>query len=226
MRNLFLSLVLANLGYAAWSAWFRQPAAEGLADRDTGVAGLTLVAELEEAAMRAVQSLQSASGFPVPGSGAVVSATQRCVSLGPFEELAQAAAAGAALRSSGLAPSQRVVEGDIWVGYWVHLTEIPTRSGAEQMLQRLHESGIADAYIVPGGEESQTISLGVFSEVSRAANVHEQARSLGYSPAVTDRSRRGTLYWIDVGLGPGDVLDLETLQAPGRINRLEQRPCP
>jgi len=130
------------------------------------------------------------------------------------------------LRTAGFEPSQRVVDGEVWVGYWVHLAGIPTRETANEILERLRANGIADSYIVPGAEESQIISLGVFSEISRAAGIREQVRALGYDPTVADRSRRATLYWIDIRAAGDAVIDLEALQPPGRINRLEQRPCP
>jgi hypothetical protein len=33
------------------------------------------------------------------------------------------------------------------------------------------------------------------------------------------------VYWIDVTLAEGQVLDFDALQPPGRIIRLEQRAC-
>ena len=126
----------------------------------------------------------------------------------------------------GFTPSQRVVDGEVWVGYWVHLADIATRDAANEILAALRANDISDAYIVPGAEESQIISLGVFSEINRAASVRERVRSLGYEPTVADRSRGATLYWIDIVAAPDVPIDLEALQPPGRINRLEQRRCP
>jgi hypothetical protein len=229
MRNLFLILVLLNLGYAAWSAWIAQPNATGSVASSRAVGGITLVSELEPAALEAIESLQVAAPPappPPPPASAESSTVDRCISVGPFQELAQASAAQSALRSAGFTPNQRVVEGDIWVGYWVHLTDIPTREQAEEILERLRNNDISDSYIVPGGDESrQMISLGVFSEINRAATVREQVRALGYSPTVADRSRRATLYWVDVLAPANATIDLDSLQPAGRINRLEQRTC-
>jgi hypothetical protein len=33
------------------------------------------------------------------------------------------------------------------------------------------------------------------------------------------------VYWVDVALAPGQALDFDALQPPGRIIRLEQRAC-
>ena len=227
MRNICLVLVLANLGFAAWAAWYAQPRAETARVVEPDVPRITLVSELEGAAREALASLSEDAPEPVATTAPASAAAgpQGCTSVGPFEELAQASSAQAALRAAGYAPSQRVVDGEVWVGYWVHLPGIPTREAAAEILERLRANDIADSYIVPGGQESHTISLGVFSEISRAGTVREQVRALGYDPTVADRSRRATLYWIDVTATDGAEIDLDMLQAPGRINRLEQRPC-
>jgi len=227
MRNLFLALVLANLGFAAWAAWYAEPQTSSGVLANARVPGITLVSELEEAALETIEALSEAAPEPAPPPIPVLETvdTQRCISVGPFEELAQASAAQAALREAGFTPNQRVVDGDVWVGYWVYLPGIATRDEANEILGQLRANDISDSYIVPGGEETQTISLGVFSEISRAGSIREQVRELGYDPTVADRSRSATLYWVDVLAVSESEIDLDALQAPGRINRLEQRFC-
>jgi hypothetical protein len=78
---------------------------------------------------------------------------------------------------------------------------------------------------VTPGDAGFLISLGVFSEISRAGTLREQVRALGQEPVIVDRTRRGTVYWIDLQLPTDAGLDLEALQTPGRITRLEQRNC-
>lgn len=227
MRNLFLALVLANLAFAAWTRWFA-PDRPGLPlPGDSDAAGLTLVSELAGDA-----GDPSDVDPPAPDGAAEASpplttlAETRCISLGPFRELSQAATAAANLRSTGLRPTQRLAEGDIWVGYWVYLPDFPSRAEADKALSKLRANGVSDSYIVPGGETGHTISLGVFSEIKRAGRRREEVRRLGFDPLVVDRNRRGTVYWVDLTLEPGEDLSPEKLQAlPGRIIRLERRGC-
>jgi len=228
MRNTALALILANLAFAAWAAWFAGPRATAPARGPSVPGGITLISELEASAVEALEESQPA---PPPEPARVATAdpspsAERCVSVGPFQELAQASAAQGILRDAGFAPNQRVVDGEVWVGYWVHLADIPTRETANEILAVLRENDISDSYIVPGAEESQIISLGVFSEINRAASVRQRVRALGYEPTVADRSRGATLYWIDIVAAGDQMIDLDALQPPGRINRLEQRRCP
>jgi hypothetical protein len=237
MRNLFLVLVLTNLGFAAWHNWFAEEPREV---RYSGpeIANILLPSELAVSP----EELRPAPQIPdepvseqddvpapeqddAPTTEAATSVAQACVSVGPFRELSQAATAAANLRTDGLDPVQRAVEGDIWVGYWVYIAAIPTIDEAEAILAKLKDSGIADSYVIPGSDTGNLISLGVFSEIARAGSRLSEVRELGYEATISDRTRRATVYWVDVLLDEGRALDFESLQPPGRIMRLEQRPC-
>lgn len=262
MRNLFFALALANLGFAAWSAWYA-PAPRAVRSADDGLPRLTLVSEVpadlrttgvvveeeeplpappdESGALVATQAADTAEGDAAPAAGAAaepatapaaepalgeaLGSTAGCTSVGPFRELSQAAAAAATLRMAGFEPMQRVAEGDIWIGYWVYIPAIPTEAEANEILAKVRAEGITDSYVIPRSDSGNLVSLGVFSEISGVSRRRDQVRALGLEPQVVDRTRRATVYWIDVDLGPEQTLDFEALQPPGRIIRLEQRPC-
>jgi cell division septation protein DedD len=255
MRNLFLVLVLANLAFAAWSAWFA-PTQRAGRPADEGIPQLTLVSEVP-ADLRssgvavepsdapdapAVDELPSAAAAvaPVPAPAptadgeapgqqsaaeAAPPAAARCTSVGPFRELSQAATAAAALRAAGHQPLQRVAEGDIWIGYWVYIPAIATEREANEILAKMRADGISDSYVIPNSDSGNLVSLGVFSEISGVSRRREQVRALGFEPQVVDRTRRATVYWIDISLDADQTLDFDSLQTPGRIVRLEQRDC-
>jgi cell division septation protein DedD len=265
MRNLFLALVLANLGFAAWTAWFAPSQRPGR-PADEGLPALTLVSEVPadlrsssvplrglprgvvvepaaEAASRALEPPPNSAptDAATPVSDAIVPREQlataaaagqsappegaRCTSVGPFRELSQAATAAAALRAAGHQPLQRVAEGDIWIGYWVYIPAIATEREANEIVAKMRAEGITDSYVIPNSDSGNLVSLGVFSEISGVSRRREQVRTLGFEPQVVDRTRRATVYWIDISLGAGQTLDYDSLQTPGRISRLEQRAC-
>jgi hypothetical protein len=156
-----------------------------------------------------------------PGNAAAGS----CTTIGPFRELSQAATAAATLRAAGFEPEQRVAEGDIWIGYWVYIQAIPSMEQANQILAKVRESGITDSYVIPNSDSGTLVSLGVFSEISGVSRRRDEVRALGFEPHVVDRTRRATVYWVEVTLRDDQAVDFESLQPPGRIMRLEQRPC-
>jgi hypothetical protein len=255
MRNLFLTLVLANLGFAAWHVWYA-PLTPVLHAPDSTLPTITLVSEvpvdLHTAGSVNDAQLQPAAATPTPASAPVAAAAtpptpvvvtpqaketlaaavpkgdagaSRCTTIGPFRELSQAATAASTLRNAGFEPEQRVAEGDIWIGYWVYIQAIPSIEEANKILAKVRESGIADSYVIPNSDSGNLVSLGVFSEISGVSRRRDEVRALGFEPHVVDRTRRATVYWVEVMLRADQTIDFESLQPPGRIMRLEQRPC-
>lgn len=227
MRNLVFLLILANGLFWAWEHWLRPQSGSERAAVPVQE-GLTLVSEVDADAETSLgANLDPATtgdaAAEITVAAAAPESLRRCVSLGPFRDLPEAASIGATLKRSGLAPKQRVGEGDIWIGYWVHIDNLSSRAQAEQVLRGLREGGVTDSYIV-SEDGGHGISLGVFSEIKRAGTRREQVKKLGFDPVVTDRSRRGTVYWVDVELNEPEQLDLASLQQ-GRIVRLEGRDC-
>ena len=185
MRNLCLALVLANLAFAAWTAWYGKPPAPATSAQATGLP-IRLVGEAEggkddaRVETGSAVAVESAGGAveralapdesdsvatvvaPHTGNAAIAAAVDsgggvsvaaaagRCISVGPFAEAARAEAAAAALESAGYVAAPRTAEGEIWVGFWVHIDAIPSRAEANDMLARLRDNGLPDAYLIPG----------------------------------------------------------------------------
>ena len=95
------------------------------------------------------------------------------------------------MREATYEPRTRVAEGDIWAGLWVYLDDLPSRDEAQRAMSLLKRRGISDAYIMPSADQTNDISLGVFSEPARAQRRAEEIRALGFTPTIADRTRRG-----------------------------------
>lgn len=149
----------------------------------------------------------------------------RCVAVGPFAEAAQAEAAVATLNGGGIPASLRVEQQEIWEGYWVYVGGLPSIERANAALAELAENGIADAYVIPNSDSGILISLGVFSDVTRAGSQAERAGRFGLAATITERIRTEETRWIELEMNGEESEALELLQQPGRISRLEQREC-
>jgi len=162
------------------------------------------------------------------GGAALLSNVKRCISVGPFREVTEAAHAAATLRAAHYDPRQRAAEGEVWAGVWVYLPTPAGRGAADPILAKLKAGGIDDALEMPGPNEGSVISLGLFSEPKRAQARVAQAQALGLNPGIADRKRTGNVYWIDIDLKPTDtLLNPADLQGEaGRIVRLEVKGCP
>jgi hypothetical protein len=250
MKALFLGLLLANVFYFAWARWHspgdRLPAEAAVTSVPTlqlAEEALTPLAQSSERTAGAVSEElpagQAAQDEPVDPAeqvaastgareGELLTSVVRCVTIGPFRDLAEATQASATLRGGGYDPRTRVAEGDVWAGLWVYLADLPSHEEAQRAMALLKRRGISDAYIMPSADLTNDISLGVFSEPARAQRRAEEIRTLGFTPTIADRTRRGTVYWIDLDLKPTDgIISPDELQSEsGRIVRLEVLACP
>lgn len=227
--------MLANVCYLLWQHGIAK-APESVPAPAAALATLKLASESPEAARS-----DPSGAAPAPliaqgasetardsGSPGLLTNVRRCISVGPFRDVSEAAHAASTLRSGGYDPRQRVADGEVWAGVWVYLPLPATRAVAEQTLAKLKAGGIDDALEMPGPNEGSVISLGLYSEPKRAQSRVAQAQALGFNPGIADRKRNGNVYWIDIDLKPTDsLLNPSDLQGEsGRIVRLEVKGCP
>jgi hypothetical protein len=240
LKTLVVCLVLANVCYFLWEHGIAK-APESVAAAAPPPGTLKLASEASESARnesnsRAGAAAPFAAGVaPGPsegerdaGNSGLLTNVKRCISVGPFRDVSEAAHAASTLRGGGYDPRQRVADGEVWAGVWVYLPLPAARSVAEQTLAKLKAGGIDDALEMPGPSEGPVISLGLYSEPKRAQSRVAQAQALGFNPGIADRKRTGNVYWIDIDLKPTDsLLNPSDLQGEsGRIVRLEVKGCP
>src|ERR1700761_3619870 len=233
LKSLVVSLFLANVCYFLWQHGIAKAPETLVASPAPG--GLKLVSESPEFT-RGDASGSAASPAPAPLSAGgpaapaenLLTNVKRCISVGPFRDVSEAAHAASTLRGGGYDPRQRVADGEVWAGVWVYLPLPASRATADQTLAKLKAGGIDDALEMPGPNEGSVISLGLYSEPKRAQARVAQAQSLGFNPGLADRKRNGNVYWIDIDLKPTDsLLNPSDLQGEsGRIVRLEVKGCP
>jgi hypothetical protein len=231
-------LVLANVGYFLWARGIaKTPEAPALG---LPAATLKLASESSETPRAAGPDAGNAAAAGITGTDApradagdgvrqgLLTNVKRCISIGPFRDVSEAAHAATTLRGGGYDPRQRVADGEVWVGVWVYLPLPPSRAAGDQTLAKLKAGGIDDALEMPGPNEGSVISLGLYSEAKRAQARVAQAQALGFNPGIADRKRTGNVYWIDIDLKPTDsLLNPADLQSDaGRIVRLEVKGCP
>ena len=162
------------------------------------------------------------------GGSGLLTNVKRCISVGPFRDVSEAAHAASTLRGGGYDPRQRVADGEVWAGVWVYCRCRRHGPWLNKRLAKLKAGGIDDALEMPGPNEGSVISLGLYSEPKRAQTRVAQAQALGFNPGIADRKRNGNVYWIDIDLKPTDsLLNPSDLQGEsGRIVRLEVKGCP
>ncbi len=201
MKIALMFLAVANILYFMWGQFVAAPVDRG-------------VVVVNEAALGpALSVVRSATTETTPDDVGTVSVERpsefaaaigrSCVSIGPFKTNPEADAAMAEYRDEGMLASVRTTEGELFVGHWVQIRNIPDREAGNAILEQLRAGGLGDAYLVPTDEEGLKISLGLFGEMARAERVELQAKSLDLPADITRRMREATVFFVDIGLPPG-----------------------
>jgi hypothetical protein len=201
MKNLLLLLLLANILYFMWGKFAVDEPQPGIAVVSESDLGPPLQVTTEQD----VYSIASVGA--VLGSGdpsdleAVVG--RSCVTIGPFKAVDDADLAVLEYRKEGMMAVSRSATGQIFVGHWVQIRNVPDETVADTMLKTLSDGGLTDAYMVRTEDEGLKISLGLFGELDRAEKVELKARSLELEADISPRMRDGTVFFVDIGLLPG-----------------------
>ena len=201
MRNLLMLLVLANVLYFMWGRFVEEPEQQGIVVVRESELGPPLTVTRSTVA-EAATSVGAVLGSGKPSDLAAV-VGRSCVTIGPFRTAADADAALAGIQAQDMRAGVRATEGQLFVGHWVQIRNIPDRESGNQILAKLRDGGLGDAYLVPTDDEGLKVSLGLFGERSRAERVELQAKSMDLPADITPRMRDATIFFVDVGLPPG-----------------------
>lgn len=188
MRVLFLLLLLANVLFLAWTRWVvpPPPATAGAAVAASALQPIRLQQELTAATTVAAATV---------GDDLLAAA---CVSVGPFGDPAHAEAARLQLERLGFSSRRRVAQDEVRVGYWVRVPNLATPADATNALTALQAAGLGDAYIVDGDEAVTTLSIGVYADEGKAAEVAQAVQAAGFTAETSDRLRTLEVLWLDV----------------------------
>jgi hypothetical protein len=198
MKNLLLLLLLANILYLVWGMATEKPPEAGVAIVDESDLGPPLELLQTEAA----PSVGAMLGSGRPSDLAAV-VGRSCVSIGPFTNSADAERVFQDYQNDGMRSVVRSTQGQLFVGHWVQIRNIPDREVGNAMLKKLVAGGLSDAYLLPTDDEGLKISLGLFGEMARAERIEIQAESLNLPAEITPRMRDATVFFVDIALPPG-----------------------
>ena len=250
MRAWIVILLLANLAFAAWALLIDKPLAPPAARDISHLPRLLLPGEVagkpapgatagavgnhagagSNPTSAAANATTGATTGAAAGGVASAAANAHCVTVGPFSDLAIAAAAAALLQSRGFTPTQRDEPGPDLIVYWVYLDKLPSDAAANRLLKKLHDSGLTDARVMPlaAPAEGRRISVGLFNERSGAERRARQVRGLGLTPEITGQHESEASYWVDINLtSPGQSVSTQGLLPPAAVGaHLEIRDCP
>ncbi len=192
-----LALVLANLGYFAWRIWIAPPAAGSVPWRAPGAVSVPAALPAGMGAIDLAGEARDDLPAAVPAAPVPV-----CLQLGPFAEPIATAEALIEIRSRGFAPTV-IYPPEVVPRRWVvRIDGLPTEADQERVMARLKAAGFSDFAALPRETRTYAVSLGVFSEPSRAARRSAQLQAAGIAARIVPLYAPVAERWLQVTLDP------------------------
>lgn len=219
LRLLFVLLIALNIAVGAWLL-LGQDDVHGRSATDAGVPELHLLSERPPAPSSApapasptttigAATAATAAG-PTPNAAPVAQApapappppsrpnTYTCMALGPFATQTDMRNARSALTSQAARMRQRQEQTTQTTGWWVYLPGGGSRDKALELGRRLAAANVGEYFVVSAGDQSNTISLGLFKDPANARRRREQVVAAGFPAQMTERTESVAEYWLDV----------------------------
>ncbi|HWU77390.1 MAG TPA: SPOR domain-containing protein [Rhodanobacter sp.] len=200
LRLLFVLLSALNIAVGAWLV-LGQPYAHGGNPTDPGVPELHLLSELP-----------APSGSPAaPGAPGTVAAegsnSYSCLTLGPFDTPQDLRNARQALSGQTTRMRSRQELASQTSGWWVYLPAASSRAKALEQARQLDAHQISDYFVVGSGDQSNTISLGLFKDPANARKRRDEVVAAGLPAQLSERSQSVPEYWLDMVVADGTHFD-------------------
>lgn len=199
-RILFLILLAANLGLAAWLWLAPRPASGALPVADAGVARLVLLSEQGD-------PLANAAELAGPALTSSDLGKLDCTRLGPFPSQADLRRAMTVLTPLTERIQFRETRTSKSRGFWVYLPAFGSRDQALGKARQLSSKGIRDYYVVTAGDQQNTISLGLFRDRANAENRRSELVALGFAAELRERRDDTPEYWLEYASRPDQPFD-------------------
>ena len=159
-------------------------AAERSADEVSSIEDLAAEQSADE-----VSSIEDLTTEQPPGAGAAI----QCQALGPFLAAKEMQVVESRLLDLGLQPTQRELESEELIGYWVYLPAMPKKD-VQAALAILKKHKDKEYYV----GKKNFISLGTFKGMSRAERRLKETREMGLDAVLEKRFASRSTWWLDI----------------------------
>ncbi len=126
-----------------------------------------------------------------------VIAVARCNTIGPFKSKKTANIIRKKLVELGLSAERRMSKDNKRKGFWVMIPPAETRKAAKKSVRELKKKEIVDYFLVVTGEQTNAVSLGVFSRSDLAQRRYDEILGLGFEVKIRQVDLPLREYWLD-----------------------------
>jgi len=211
LRLLFVLLMALNIAVGAWLL-LGQPYAHNGNAVDPGVRELRLLSEMPEPVATVVAPSVATSAAatatvaaPAPATPATITpprpaqpVPQICLALGPFATPQDLRNARQALGAQVTRMRSRQEQTNQPNGFWVYLPATGSHAQALELARQLGARNIKDYFVVSGGDQPNTVSLGLFKDPANARKRRDEVVAAGFPARLSERSETVPEYWLDL----------------------------
>ena len=129
-----------------------------------------------------------------------------CYTLGPFREMKTLRLVTREIKDYVVEASFRSREEQEQSMFRVYLKPVGSKKAAKALIKELVSKNIRDYYIITDGPNKNGISLGYFSDKSRAQRHASRVRKHGFDAIVEPVFRTYTIYWLDYRIKAGNEI--------------------
>ena len=149
---------------------------------------------------------------------------QECFSVGAFNSKSEISPVLDVLKNDVIKIRTRKVISTQEAGYWVYIPAMKSREEALDAGRRLSRLNIKDYYVVTGGENENTLSLGLYRESSNADARLQELLSKGFNAEKQIRIEQWPEFWLDYAIASDqieNVVDITELNPDVTTNKVE-----
>lgn len=215
MRWILIILLMCNGIYFLWQNYLLDSGATEVRPRVVATqssqgSGLVLLSEVEAASLNVDGKVQNTGIVTTEETerGIGEASTQLsetkadtgpkapaiCWQIGPFKEEVSGKQVVSRLAAMDISLKLQSIELPGEPDYWVHISPQVSRKAALKLLRELQAKKI-DSFLISEGELANGISLGFFTDESRANSIFEQRKEQGYEAKIKVVPRNYTEMW-------------------------------
>jgi len=192
IRLLFILAVLSNIGIYIYN---RQHVLKPVkfTPVDAGVQELTLLSELDDE-----NTIWEGKDDDKDNADEIFN--QECYTVGVFNSKSEISPTLDILKEDVIKIRTRKVISSQEAGYWVFIPTKQSREEALNISRELTKLGIKDHYVVTGGENENTLSLGLYRDKQNADARLQEVLSRGFKAEKQVRIEQWPEFWLDYAI--------------------------
>lgn len=217
IRLIFILALLSNIGLYIYSRQNVPKQIHFLAS-DPGIQKLVLLSEMD-----AENTLwEDTSNANTNAVDEVFN--QVCYSVGAFNSRSEIRPILDVLKSEVIKIRTRKVISTQEAGYWVFIPAMRSREEALKVGRQLSQNNIKDYYVVTGGENENTLSLGLYRDSQNADARLQELLSRGFNAEKQVKVEQWPEFWLDYAIASDqseNIVDIKTFNPDVTTNKVE-----